>query len=394
MPQEPYNFCVCANANISLPIYDIITSLSPLPAEIRNLVYSFLIAAPCKAHALIFSRLSRDHYDNIVLRLYQQIVVTDKAVDAGLYKSYSNVDNQSHQSNEHRTLPSKKELLDCCESLVFTSIYAWAQTIGMFDMRGTTPVMSPMFRNLNHVAFASGFVEEICRREALPLDRYITPKALWYISDACIHLPKSFSEDLAIDLGNVSSYLMDFGIGTNDTTETVLRLHNCQPTKLAMADERLAFAHDVVYIHMPPTRIENAVDIAARQVDEIVEYWIATSVNRAARQVDEIVEYCVKSVTEWDAMKTRFIIHGPPEPFGKAVVFTNFGTVITPAGLVFVISPSIAQSIIDRAEREVRRRVRLFLESELSAGCGLEANFHVRGYEECRFCSLRSSSSG
>ncbi|ODO06058.1 hypothetical protein L198_01287 [Cryptococcus wingfieldii CBS 7118] len=375
MPQEPYKPCACANANISLPIYGI-TSLSPLPAEIRNLVHSFLIAAPCKAHALIFTRLSRDHYTTIIHRLYLQIVATDQAVDAGLYKSFSNVDNQSHQSDEHRTLPSKKELLDGCESLVFTSLYAWTQTTGMLKRRFIPMHHEDMFRSLNHVAFAPGFVEEICRREAPPFNRCITPTALWYISDACIQLPESFSEDLAMNLGKVSSYLLEFGIGICGTTETVLHFHNCQPTKLAMANERVtSFVYDVMSIDIPPTRIENAVNIAARQIDEIVEY-------------------CVKSVTDWDEMNTQFSIYGPSVPFGKEIVFTNFGTVITPAGLVFVISPSIAQSVIERVESEVRRRVRLFLESELPAGCGLEAHFHVRGYDECRFCPLRRSSSG
>ncbi|ODN77423.1 hypothetical protein L202_04603 [Cryptococcus amylolentus CBS 6039] len=74
--------CSCPNANLSLPIYDI-TSLSLLPAELRNLVFDFLTADTCPTHTIALARLSKHHYANLIPRLYKCIVVTDEAIDLG-----------------------------------------------------------------------------------------------------------------------------------------------------------------------------------------------------------------------------------------------------------------------------------------------------------------------
>ncbi|ODN83731.1 hypothetical protein L202_01823 [Cryptococcus amylolentus CBS 6039] len=364
------------NAHTSPPISaPDITSLSPLPAELQTLIYDFLISDHSPAHTITLSQLSKSCYAAFAPRLYKRIVVTDEAIERGLYRDAPARAGNSRKTHsktrssklvavgEGGSLPSKHELLRNCESLIITSLsamYATAALAHEWEERSPTG----LFNGVTHIALEPDCMEAYCEQGFLGPNNIRMPWPLENLSTACFRHPFPCPiefEDYAMFF---YSSCPDFGRQTSENHGDVTRFQNWQFGRGAPPPDCI-LSRDTIFIDMLPVELED---------DE-------ENSDVFSSQVGEITEYCFGCLMEW-----RDLEAGRPERHWIKLIFTNFNTTISPDGTIHYLSPDDKEAILDRAQSVIRRHLRMMLVEEAPECVGMANRIHIRGYEECEFC--------
>ncbi|ODO06055.1 hypothetical protein L198_01284 [Cryptococcus wingfieldii CBS 7118] len=371
--------CFCPNADLSLPIYDI-TSLCLLPAELRNLVFNFLTADTCPTHTIALARLSKHHYATLIPRLYRRLVVTDEALDQGLFEGLlAGFDEDEWEGGEERLL-SKRDLLGTCESLNFASIYAMDATGDAcrkaFERKQAQSDvlcngLRGLFDGVTHLGYEAECIVEYCQLEdndRLPMDegasRYgirsskAQHPALYNLSHVCFRLPYPLHSALSDDISDFYEIFPAFG--SHARKSFVTRFHNCQSDRPMTGVEWTVRTGHTMIVDMLPTEIEEGGKVEV----EVLSH--------------NMVECCRRIICS-----ARFDRrYGPPE-----IIFTNLGTTLSPDGTVRHLSPDVKQTVLDETQTVVRQRVREILsEDGLSEFAVVADKIYVRGYEACKMC--------
>ncbi|TYJ56166.1 hypothetical protein B9479_003152 [Cryptococcus floricola] len=336
LPSNPNNFSL-------VPVYDI-TSLSLLPAELQNIVFSFLTADPCPNITFALARLSKSHYSDIIPRLYKCLVVTDDIVSRGVFEGLLAEANLPEPQAEERRLPSKRDLLEGCQSLVITSLSAMKAlkgTIASWNMaihqrrqqEGVVPDrLEGLFNKVVHLAFESRCIETICREdETRDGDEHAWP--LKNLSHVCYRLPHPMPEEMTDTIKTFQRYCPHF---------RVLRIHNCKSGDYIVPGLGHGLGGDMVFYDMLPLEVgEGANDDMHSML---------------ARQVDSIVDYCADHIVLWwtwnETDVPGVLKVGRPE-----IIITNLRTITSSDGAVVssFSSPDTKQFLED-VQKEVRRR--------------------------------------
>ncbi|ODO06029.1 hypothetical protein L198_01257 [Cryptococcus wingfieldii CBS 7118] len=159
MSQIHSKFCSPRATAPTIP-YDI-SSLDPLPIEIQNVVYDKLLADPNLTFTL--ASLSKSHYTTLIPRLYERVEVTEQAVERGLFEDLLTGADRLEARGEG-CLPSKRDLLENCKSLVVASlpafdaitdaIQAWKALLAERRETGTVPdELDGIFNGVTHLAW-------------------------------------------------------------------------------------------------------------------------------------------------------------------------------------------------------------------------------------------------
>ncbi|ODO09545.1 hypothetical protein I350_03148 [Cryptococcus amylolentus CBS 6273] len=314
--------CSCPNADLPLPIYDI-TSLSLLPAELRNTVFDFLTVDTCPTHTIALARLSRHHYATLIPRLYKRIVVTDEAIDRGLYESLQNGFDRAEIGTGDESLVSKRDLLGTCESLNFASLNAMDAT-GDACRKGFERHHSGVVRNrlrglfdgVTHPGYEADALVDYCQLEdddRLPMDEGVSrygnrssnarypALSTENISHVCFRLPYPLHSALS---HKISDFYESFpALGSDARKSLVTRFHNCQSDRPMTGVEWTERTGHTMIVDMLPAEIEEGGEVKV----EVLFH--------------NIVECCRRIICN-ARFDQRYV---PPE-----IIFTNFGTTPLP----------------------------------------------------------------
>ncbi|ODO11201.1 hypothetical protein I350_01805 [Cryptococcus amylolentus CBS 6273] len=368
-----------------------ITSLSPLPAELQTLIYDFLISDHSPAHTITLSQLSKSCYAAFAPRLYKRIVVTDEAIERGLYR-----DAPARAGNSRKThsktrssklvavggggpLPSKHELLRNCESLIITSLSAMHATAALahepeertsldeFYLFGATPYVSTgRFSGVTHIAFEPDCIGAYCEPR-IPGKSGPNVKMPWpleNLSTVCFRHPFPSPTRFEEYVTFFYSESPDFGSQTVENHGDVTRFQNWKFGRGAPPPDCI-LSRDTIFIDMLPVELKD---------DE-------ENSDVFSSQVAEIIEYCWWCLMEWKTLE-----EGDPERHWIKLIFTNFNTTISPDGTIHYLPPDDEEAILDRAQSEIRRQLRMKSEANAPEFVGMADRIHIRGYEECEFC--------
>ncbi|ODO09523.1 hypothetical protein I350_03126 [Cryptococcus amylolentus CBS 6273] len=120
---------------------------------------------------------------------------------------------------------------------------------------------------------------------------------------------------------------------------------------------------------------------ASMYLDMMPTQLIDEHVDVLEQQIENMVAFCFSVIANW--YETNLSTLNP----GR-IVFTNLCTFRSKRGYVHFGGPSDRlPGAIYKAQSQIRQRVRAALEKGAPVKVGMEDLIHVRGYEECRFCS-------
>ncbi|TYJ52522.1 hypothetical protein B9479_006882 [Cryptococcus floricola] len=359
-----------------------------LPAEVQDLIYDdFLSSDPSLtlARTLTLAKLSKSHYALFIPRLYKRIVVSDKALERGLYEGVSaRRAGTEVVRGEGGPLGSKRDLLEHCESLVIPTLAArdataeaarlWngLMTAERYDAGGL-PDTPGIFNNVAHIAFEPECLKEYCQYEDLMSRQPVAEiqrhsRLLKNLSHICFRqsypsLQRWYDRYLEMFHG-----LAPFSApGVLDTVGSVTRFQNYD-----MSGDSVASAE---YVDRPPNTI--IVDMLPLKHPGVKGY---------RRHVELIYSYCMDSFSVWGKFEKKF-----PGELPTALIFTNFGTTVSRYGDIHYISPKKKRAILQKAQDDIRRRLQPIAASE-SLDTGVVDKIFIRGYEECEFCGNVSHS--
>ncbi|OXG98903.1 hypothetical protein C370_07457 [Cryptococcus neoformans A1-35-8] len=290
-----------ANTDTSSP-----STTPPLfPAEVEHVIYdSFLSFDPsCTlARTLTLAKLSKSHYASFIPRLYKRIVVSDEAIERGLFEGLSvrPAGGTEVVRGEGGPLGSKRDLLEHCESLVFATLAARDATaevveLGMMTAErykaGGLPDTPGIFNNVAHIAFES----ECLKRYAIDKLNLLFPRLaataiyrdpwpLKNLSHVCFRLPyPSLPSEYEHYLESLYDLASFFGQGVSDTVGNVTRFQNHD-----MAEDRYS---SINYVNCGKTMIVDMLPLAHPEDRDDAE--------GCDRHVELIYSYCKKSFSIW-----------------------------------------------------------------------------------------------
>ncbi|TYJ56129.1 hypothetical protein B9479_003115 [Cryptococcus floricola] len=372
---QPQHDCSCPNSASSLPIIHDITSLALLPTELQTLVHDYLIADTCPAHTIALARLSKHHYATLIPRLYKRIVVTDEAIDRGLYEGLQAEFDQVETGAGEERLLSKWDLLGTCESLVFASLYAMDATddacrerYERYQSRAVWNGLRGLFDGVTHRGYEADAIVDYCQQvddDRLHMDEGVSRSAkarypaLYTdnLSHACFHLPYPLHSALS---DAISDFYEIFPAFTSPARmRFVTRFHNCQSDRPMTGVEWTVRNGHTMIVDMLPTEIEQG---GEAEVEVLV---------------CNIVDCCLRVLF-------RDSDNGSVP---QGMIFTNFGTTLSPDGTIRYLSPHVKQTVLEKAQSVVRQKVREELEEVSAVNVAVADKIYVRGYEACEFCS-------
>ncbi|ODN83742.1 hypothetical protein L202_01834 [Cryptococcus amylolentus CBS 6039] len=372
-----------ANTDTSSP-----STTPPLfPAEVEHVIYdSFLSFDPsCTlARTLTLAKLSKSHHKSFIPPLYKRIVVSDKAIERGLFEGLSARPASGTEvvRAEGGPLGSKRDLLEHCESLVFATLAARDATAEVVELwngvmtaeryeAGGLPDTPGIFNNVAHIAFESDCLEQyaigkldlLFRQQAPAIKRH--PWPLKNLSHICFRLPypslPSEYEQYLESLYHLASY---FAPGVNDTVGNVTRFQNHD-----MSEDSIS---SINYVNWGETMIVDMLPLEHSEDSGGVEGY--------GRHVELIYTYCKKSFWIWGQFGKKC-----PEDLPKALILTNFGTTVSRDGNFHYISPNKQKAILQKAQKDIRTRLQSVAASE-NLDTGVVDKIFIRGHEECEFC--------
>ncbi|TYJ52521.1 hypothetical protein B9479_006881 [Cryptococcus floricola] len=364
-----------------------------LPAEVQYLIYDdFLSSDPSLtlAHTLTLAKLSKSHYASFIPRLYKRIVVSDKALERGLYEGVSAQRAGTEiVRGEGGPLGSKRDLLEHCESLVIATLAArdataeaarlWngLMTAERYDAGGL-PDTPGIFNNVAHLAFGPDCLKEYCHYELSLMFRQRVAEKQRYswllknLSHICFRQSyPSLPEEYDHFLKTFHGLAPFFTPGVLDTVGSVIRFQNYD-----MPGESVA---SVAYVGGPSNTI--VVDMLPLQ-----RLGGRGGVKGYGQLVELIYLYCENAFVVWGGFEKDF-----PGELPTALIFTNFGTTVSRDGSIHYISPNKKRAILQKAQDDIRRRLQPIAASE-SLDTGVVDKIFIRGYEECEFCGNVSPS--
>ncbi|ODO09575.1 hypothetical protein I350_03179 [Cryptococcus amylolentus CBS 6273] len=357
-----------------------ISSLDPLPVEIQNVVYDKLLADPDLT--LTLAGLSKSHYITLIPRLYERVEVTDKVVERGLFEGLLTGANHLEAPGEGR-LPTKRDLLENCKSLVVASlpafdaitdaIQAWKALLAKRRETGTVPdELDGIFNRVTHLAWGPDLIDAICR-DATEMDengvnlgdrhhrRCLSFKNVWNV---CLRLPYPLPKTTCDEMMSVIPNYIHFG---GKVDKSFIRYHNCKSDP-HMRSVEYPLRGRLARVDLVPAGFEEGVDPLIGQARDIVTYCVGDMhdwTNFDSDDLDEHAEYA------------RNPMH---------FVFTNIGTTIAPDGTLAHLPPDLKQAVLEKLQRKVRHEVRAKLLASAPSQVWAADRIHLRGHEECKFC--------
>ncbi|ODO11207.1 hypothetical protein I350_01811 [Cryptococcus amylolentus CBS 6273] len=357
------------------------TSASPplplLPTEVQYLIFksflsfdpSFMLARTLLARTLTLAKLSKSHYASFIPRLYKRIVVSDEAIERGLFEGLSvrPAGGTEVVRGEGGPLGSKRDLLEHCESLVFATLAARDATAEVVELwngmmtaeRYKAGGLPDPPRHLQQHKLNLLFP----RLAATAI--YRDPWPLKNLSHVCFRLPyPSLPSEYEHYLESLYDLASFFGQGVSDTVGNVTRFQNHD-----MAEDRYS---SINYVNCGKTMIVDMLPLAHPEDRDDAE--------GCDRHVELIYSYCKKSFSIWKEFGKEF-----PEDLPKALIFTNFGTTVSRNGDYHYISPNKKKAILRKAQKDIKTRLQPIAASE-NLDTGVVDKIFIRGHEECKFC--------
>ncbi|TYJ56140.1 hypothetical protein B9479_003126 [Cryptococcus floricola] len=361
--------------------YDI-SSLDPLPIDIQNVIYDKLLADP----DLIFTlaSLSKSHYTTLIPRLYERVEVTDRVVARGLFEGLLTGANHLEAPREG-CLPTKRDLLENCRSLVVASlpafdattdaINAWEELVA--ERRETCTLCDEydgIFHGVTHLAWGPDLINAMCLDEIemehemdengvhLGERHYRRCLSFRHVNNVCLRLPYPLPKATRDRMMPVIPNYVQFW---DAVANNFIRYHNCK------SDPHM---RSLAY----PIRGSKAcVDLMPAEFAEGVQ----------PPMIRDIISYCAEDMEYWTNFESDD--HELHEAWGRNpmdIIFTNIGTTISPDGTLAPLPPDLKQTVFEKLQRHVRHEVRAKLMVSAPRQVWAADRIHLRGYEECEFC--------
>ncbi|TYJ56154.1 hypothetical protein B9479_003140 [Cryptococcus floricola] len=361
--------------------YDI-SSLDPLPIEIQNDVYDKLLADPDLTFTL--ASLSKSHYTTLIPRLYERVEVTDRVVQRGLFEGLLTGADHLEAPGEGR-LPTKRDLLESCKSLVVASlpafdattdaIKAWKALVAERRETGTVPdELDGIFNGVTHLAWGPDLIDAMCLDDTemdengVNLGERYQRRCLSFknVCNVCLRLPYPLSEAPYGGMMTMIPNYIDFG-GDVDKDKEFIRYHNCKSDP------------DMGSVSYPMGGSKACVDLMPAEFEEGIKPLMS--------QARDIISYCAWDMQQWTNFDSD--VHDAEEACARNpmdIIFTNIGTTISPDGTVAHLPPALKQAALEKLQSIVRNAVRAKLLASEPSKVWAADRIHLRGHVACEFC--------
>ncbi|TYJ56151.1 hypothetical protein B9479_003137 [Cryptococcus floricola] len=363
--------------------YDI-SSLDPLPIEIHNAVYAKLLADPDPNLTITLASLSKSHYTTLIPRLYERVEVTDQVVARGLFEGLLAGAEHLEAPGEGR-LPTKRDLLENCKSLVVASlpafdattdaIKAWKALVAERRETGTVPEeLDGIFNGVTHLAWGPDLIDAMCLDDTEMDENGVNLGARHFrrcllfknVNNVCLRLPYPLPKAARDMMMSVIPNYVQFG---QEAANNFIRYHNCK------SDPHMRS------VEYPISGKKACVDLMPAEFEE--------GLKPLRDQTLEIISYCAVDMKDWTNIDSDD--HEPWARNPMDIVFTNIGTTISPDGTLAHLPPAFKQTVLEKLQGHVRQEVRAKLLASAPGQVWAADRIHLRGYEECEFCPEVSS---